>query len=515
MRENAAICSLDRRVDRVPNQVRHPLPVPQKAGLHDTSVDVDAVGSGLMGASLNEVYWIEVLLFYVLALGIVFLPLRWSLVCLLLAGSVEVIQSGFVASTSIGWENVGERLVLPTLLLLRMTRFRLPRIKWGAPSKAWAVLVLYAAISILWSPFKLSGLKMVAYLAAWFVLYLVFHLAWYRGLLGQKIVIAALWGSLALACFQTYILGNPLWGTTVVFGPFASPRFAPFVGPQSFGPFLACLLALLLFSKERNALRSLSIGACLLALVLAGSRYALIEAATLVFARCLLWARAVRTSGKLRLRPVLGILLLAVVVFFAFRATMEWAMPGSRVNQLLELESQPDVAEEGTFGWRLLVYEHALTNLSDRSITELAFGSGTSSGAEVATVALWGSPESFDPNRTIHDEFLRAEYEWGVIGLGLGLGLLIYAARALWARAFHLRSLAGFAALAIMPGILLALLVENPLAGPGSAEGLGYLLVLTYGFAFGRRAYSAENAGTGCPPQTRPSHPAAGLAPTW
>ena len=477
-----------------------------------------------MAVSLNEVYWVEVLLFYALALGVAFLPVRWSLVCLLLAGSVEVIQPGFVASTSISWENVGERFVLPTLMLLRMTHFRLLKIKWTAASKAWAILTLYAAISILWSPFKLSGLKMVAYLAAWFVLYLVFHLAWYRGLLDQRIVIATLWASIALACLQTYILGNPLWGTTVVFGPFASARFAPFVGPQSFGPFLACLLALLLFSKERHTLRSVSIGACLFALVLTGSRYSLIEAGILVVASCLLWVKALRTNGKLRLRPVLGILLLAVVAFFVFRATMEWAMPGNRVTQLFELGAQPDVAEEGTFGWRILVYEHALEALSGRSIAGLAFGSGTSSGGEVATVALWGSPEGWDPNRTIHDEFLRAEYEWGIIGLGLGLGLLVYAVRRLWGRAFQMRSLGGFAALAIMPGILLALLVENPLAGPGSAEGLGYLVVLTYGFAFGRRV-SGARVRAGCregggglhpvPPQTGQARPSGRLAPTW
>jgi hypothetical protein len=131
-----------------------------------------------------------------------------------------------------------------------------------------------------------------------------------------------------------------------------------------------------------------------------------------------------------------------------------------------------------------------LEGLSARSIAGLTFGSGTSSGAEVATVDLWGSLESVDPNRTIHDEFLRAEYEWGIIGLGLGLILLVYVVRTLWVRAFRWQSLAAFAALAMMPGILLALLVENPLAGPGSAEGLGYLLVLTYGFALGRGAYA-------------------------
>ena len=462
-----------------------------------TSGEPNVVESGVMGWSL-QIYWVELLLFYALALGIVLLPLRWSLLCLLLAGCVEVIPPGFVATTSIGWENMTERLLLPSLLLLRLTRFRLPRIRWGFSSKAWATLVLYAAISILWSPFRLSGLKMVAYLAAWFVFYLVFNLAWRRGLLHQGIVIAALWGSLALAGLQTYVLGNPLWGMESRAGEFASAQFAPFTGPQSFGPFLTCLLALLLFSRERRVFRSTSIGACLFALVLVGSRYSLIEAGIVVLAWCLIWARVVRRKAGLRLAPLLGILLLIVPLFLGLRATMEWAMPESRVNQLLELESTPEVAEVGTFGWRLLLYHGVLTGLSNRSLAGLAFGSGTSSGGEIATGEQRALFEDVDPNRTIHDEFLRAEYEWGFIGLGLGVGLLIYASRALWARAFRLRSIAGYAALAIMPGILLALLIENPLAGPGSAESLGYLLVLSYGFTLGRRTYyTARNADAG------------------
>lgn len=452
----------------------------------------------MIPASPYEVYSIEVFLFYSFALCVVFLPPRWSLLCLLLAGNVAVIKPGFVSTSSVSWQNGVEMVLLPACLLLRLTGFRLPRIRWGFPAKAWAALVLYAAVSVAWSPFKLSGVKMVAYLGAWFVIYLLFHLAWRRGLIDQGMVIAALWGSLALACLQTYVLGNPLYGNQNALSRLASAQFAPFRGPQFFGPFLACLLALLLFSKERRRFRSLSIAACLLAFVLVGSRYAMVQASIVVFAWFLLKARAVRRKGTLRLAPVMRVAFLAMLLFLGFRGVMGSAMPHSRVNQLLDLVSKPQLADVGTFGWRLLMYERVIKKLSHRSLLGLAFGSGTSSAG---AVAMGGQKTAvgLDPNRTINDEFLRAEYEWGFIGLGLGLLLLASAVRRLWRRTFQLRSLAGFAALAILPAIVLALLVENPLAEAGTSQSLGYVMVLSYGFAAGRWALNAPDAGLTLP----------------
>lgn len=445
----------------------------------------------------SQVYWTELLLFYAFAFGVIFLPLRWSILCLLLAGNVAVNSPSFVSVSAVSWQNAAEAIVLPTLLMLRLTRFRLPSIRWTLASKLWTALIIYASVSTLWSPFKLSGFKMTAYLAAWLILYLVFDLAWGLGLVDQGLILAALWGSLGLACLQTYVLGNPLFGMTGLQGRFVSAQFAPFRGPQFFGPFLTCLLALLIFSKERHAGRSFSIGACLVALVLVGSRYSLIAAGIVVFGWCLLWAKALRRTGRIRFTPVFGSLLFCAIAFLGLRTIMAWAMPGSRVNQLLELGAKPQLLEEGDFGWRLVLYQRTLALLSQRSPTALIFGTGTSSGGAIVAAILHHEPEDLDPNRTIHDEFLRAQYEWGFIGLGLGLTLLAFAVRQLWARFFHMRSLAAFAALTVVPGMLLALLVENPLAGAGSAESLGYLLVLTYGFgAAGRvRAYVRTRGG--------------------
>lgn len=431
-----------------------------------------------MEPAFHDVYAIELLLFYLLALGALFLPLRWGVFCMLVAGSVEVVRSGFIPTASVGWRNGVETLVIPAVLLLRMTNFRIPRIRWGFSAKVWTALVLYATVSILWSPFKLSGVKMVGFLLAWPLLYILFHLAWKRGFIDQNLIIAALWATLVLACVQTYFLGNPLAGT--------SNQFVPFTSPNSFGPFLVCILALLLFSRKRNRFWLLSVGVCLPALVLVGSRYSLIAAAVLLFIWWLLSRGAVQKTGGIRLAPVLLALALAVLVFSGFRDLMARAMPQSRINQLLDLTSKPQLADTGTFAFRLLMYQRVLSKLSQRSLLALTFGSGTSSGAEVAFA--WqreyvGYTQGVDPNRTIHDEFLRATYEWGLIGLALGLALTVHVLKALWDRAIRWKSLAGFAALAILPGVFLALLVGNPLAGPGYAQGIGYLLVLSYGFS--------------------------------
>lgn len=430
------------------------------------------------------VYGIEQFLFWGFALGVLFLSPRWAVLCMLLAGNVDVIRPGFVATSGVGWQNGIETLALPTILLLRMTNYRLPKIRWSKPVQLWVVLITYACVSILWSPFKLSGVKMVAYLSAWFILFVAFYVAWRRRLLDQKVVICALWGSLALAYFQTHAAGDPFGGL--------SHRFTSFAGPNSFAPFLTCLLALLLFSREGpRTLRTVSICACLVALIYSGSRYALIGAAFVLFVRGLIRARAWRRSGHIRVAPVVAGLALAAVTFVGFRAVMAKVMPKSRVNQMLDLTSKPQLADTGTFGFRLMMYADVISRLSHRSALGWVFGTGTSSGGTVV-FPTWQKtykdyPTGMDPNRTIHDEILRAAFEWGLIGLGITLMLWVCAVRGYWRRAIIEQSLAGFAGLSILPVIFLALLIENALSGPASAEGIGYLLVLTYGFTAGRR----------------------------
>jgi len=108
-------------------------------------------------------------------------------------------------------------------------------------------------------------------------------------------------------------------------------------------------------------------------------------------------------------------------------------------------------------------------------------GSGTSSGGDLASQWEKDLETGLDPNRTLHNEFLRAVYEWGLIGLALALALILLLIRNAWQMAVRQGFVPGFAALALTPTVLLLLITGNPLAGPGSAAGVGLLLILSSG----------------------------------
>src|SRR5437899_6353714 len=104
----------------------------------------------LLAGALREVYPITLTLFWIFALGVLFLRPRWALLSLLLVANVNVITPGFLSATSVGWQNGVQTLVLPTVLLLRLPGFKVPRLRLGFPAMAWAALTLYAPVSALW-----------------------------------------------------------------------------------------------------------------------------------------------------------------------------------------------------------------------------------------------------------------------------------------------------------------------------------------------------------------------------
>ena len=427
-----------------------------------------------------ETYRIAEALFWLFAAGVAFLPPRWALLSLILVANVDVMAPEFASASTMGWENAAKTVVLPALLLLRLNRFRLPRIQWTFPARGWAALVLYAAFSALWSPFKLSALKMVAYLACYFVLYLTLSLAWRKGLIDDRVILLGLWGSLALACVTTYALD----------GPFTTPevRFTSFVGPQAFAFYLLCTLSLLLFSPKGWRFRRVSVAACLLSITLTGSRFTFLGVGLLLFVAWLRTALGARRA--LRVWPLLKASLVAGTCMLLLGLAVVRAMPRNRLNELLDVGSSDTqtLQDIGTFGWRLMVYDDAASELSRRSLPGLIFGSGTSSGAGIL-LDYFGDYEeqTIDANRALHDEFIRTMYEWGFVGLFLGLILLGCLASGAWRLAILDRFVPGFAVLGIVPGALMGLLVENVLAAPSTPLGIGFLLVLTYGFSANHR----------------------------
>jgi hypothetical protein len=426
---------------------------------------------------LELVYPFTIVLFWALACGVVFLPLRWALLCLLLAAHVSVIEPGFWATESVSWSNAVEALALPTVLLFRMTRFRMPEVRWAFSAKVWMALVIYATVSIIWSPYRLSGLKMVAYLLGWFVWFLVMDFAWRRGVLDGHLITAALWAALILACFQTYLLGDPEEAETL--------QFTSFTAAAPFATFLLSCLAFLLFQRHKSELRVPSIIACLVGVVLTADRTALISLGFLVIVWFLHLRGVMGKASGFRLTRTIPALLVFALVFLGFRAIMAQAMPDNRLNELLQFGTRQVAAVEeiGTAAGRLELYERTWSELSGRSFRDLLVGSGTSSGGDLASQWEKDLETGLDPNRTVHNELLRALYEWGLIGLAIAVALIGLLIKGAWRDAVRGGLTPAFAILALIPTALALLITGNPLAGPGSAAGVGLLLILTYGLS--------------------------------
>src|SRR5690606_25996244 len=109
----------------------------------------------------------------------------------------------------------------------------------------------------------------------------------------------------------------------------------------------------------------------------------------------------------------------------------------------------------------------------------LLFGHGTSSSYDVVS-AIAGSAIT-DPNRAAHNEWLRAVYEWGLLGLALWTAFVFTAIR--WVAARVERSTVPM--LAYGAGVLAATLVENVLASAGTGLGVGIALAVAT-FASGK-----------------------------
>jgi O-antigen ligase len=136
----------------------------------------------------------------------------------------------------------------------------------------------------------------------------------------------------------------------------------------------------------------------------------------------------------------------------------------------------------GTLGWRLGIYAEILERLEKRDAIGLLFGSGTSSGAKLMLDRDSENYElnSVDANRVLHSEYLRALYEWGVVGLVIFLAFLCATVIAFKRKITAESGGCGLAFLGVLPSLLIGLAIENVLAGAVSAAGVGILLAISF-----------------------------------
>jgi O-antigen ligase len=422
----------------------------------------------------DEALLIARVLFWAFSAGVALLPMRWAFFCLILASHIDITSLSFASATSVGFENTFRIAVLPVVLLARTQFLSLNDLVWTLPHKAWLALTIYVGIAGFWGGFPLSAVKFVAYLAAYFVLYGIFCAAWEFRWLDVGLMRLACWCAIALAILQTYALGNG-WGGI-------EGRFTSFSSPQYFAAFLVAMLAILVFCGDRGFWHYATCGVLVIGSVFSGSRYVFVSAVLLLIVASF---RVVSASEEsLQFRVSFRKIFLTLGLAAAGAAVLLAYLPDNRIDELVTAASDQDrkVQDVATLGWRLGIYEEILTRLEKRTPADLFFGSGTGSGA---ALLLDIDPthykrDDMDANRALHSEYLRALYEWGILGFAMLLVFLIATIVGFTKKIAAQGGGSALAFLGVLPSILIGLAIENVLAGAASAAGVGILLAMSF-----------------------------------
>jgi len=417
--------------------------------------------------------FVPTVVFWILASLTIILPVRWSVFAFLLLVQIDLSALGNFSTDSLGIQNVIKVIIIPTVLFLRVRR----DIHFDKSARkyfiAWLLMTGYACVAAVWSPYPTSAIKMIGYLYAYSILFVIFVTTWQQEWLDKSKLMWVVWISLAGGVIQSYFLGNAFGSDEFEW------RFTTFSGAQSFAPYLLALMVLLLFRGKPSFFTFITAAGAAIGILLTGSRSGFLGLAWALLIYGIF--TAMRTAKTVRIGMILRkILLIGAAIAVLLFVVVEW-LPDNRLNEMLTaaVEKNATVDDVGTFGWRFNLYQKTLDELVHRGFPQLLFGSGTSSGAGLALEGGFFDENNIDPNRAIHDEFLRSTYEWGLLGLAL-FALFLYKLVSLDLRLVAANSSPqAWAFLAILGPLLISLTVENFLADSGSPGGVGYNLVLT------------------------------------
>jgi hypothetical protein len=451
-------------------------------------------------------------LFWMLAVLAILLPPRWSLFSYILLTHVDLSGPMFDSTYSLGIENGIKVVIIPTVLLLRFGWNVDWPPTWKRIGAIWITLFSLSAITIFWTPYRLSALKMDGYLYSYFVIFAVLVVAWRNHWIDARLVTLCIIAAFVLALIQTYPMGDPFGRedeTTY------AARFTSFCSPQAFAAFMLGAAAVIAAARRYTWIHWIGMSLAALGVILSGSRYAF--GGMLCFMIIFAFGRVVRRSKKLAMAILktvaAGIVLIALIVTIILQYDKN-----NRMMELLtyDLTSTDALEDIGTVADRFSIYTAAFDALEGRSLPKTIFGTGTSSGTTVMLMAHPELADKVDGNRAFHNECLRAFYEWGVVGLALFLALWFFVARDTWILAVKQKSLAGIACLAFLPAIFFGLMIENMLANSGAPGGMGFVLVLSLSAATAGEYYARSNGTISAPaPNPRRSYraPAAATNP--
>ena len=402
------------------------------------------------------------LFLYVVFFGAaVFAPLKWSLVSFILLSNIDLGS----LSAGIGALNTAKAMILPVILLWRFRAFGGGKIESAA--MAWMALTMYAAVLSLASLYPAYALKLLGHMAGSLVISVALVRAAKGGYLSPQIVLPVSLGTLAIALVHFRFLHD--WGGE-------PDRCTTCAGAQALAALLTALYAVTISSSQlRLAIRlplSLALAA---AVVFNGSRIwilglLLCTLIALVFFEVGLWVKLISAGAVL-----LAILSLVLLTDNIVRALAREAA-SNRIASAMVAAYEGDVKSQGlgTFTLRQALIERTFTRFQSGTVAQVIFGHGTCNGAQIAAT-LSRDP---DPNRAMHNEWLRALYEWGLAGFGLWCWFL--AALALYAVGGVRGPLEEYARplFIYLPAFALGLAGENMIAGAANAVTMGLLLLI-------------------------------------
>ncbi len=443
-------------------------------------------------------------IFWVLLPFVLFAPVRWAVLAWLVMGNLDPTDPS-TALSSVGWMNASKGIVLPFYLWwrLRTTGGESPR---ALPTELWLIFVSYATVASLWSPFPLGAAKLVGNLIGTLVSFVLLQKAARSSLFNRREIIVLILASIGLGALQTFYYGGAAYGFD---GTDRPSRFSSFVGAQQYGAFLVAFLAIVLwYPSFRVGTRVWLSMAVSVALILNGSRTWFFGALVVLVVYLFLSFRKVVFSATLvAIGAAFGI---ALILNLSSKEIDILGDTSSRIVATLSAVLKGQDTSENTglanLDFRLTIYRDVVQELKSSNPAELLFGHGTSSGGNIVMHVFPRSykADRLDPNRAIHDEWLRAFYEWGIVGLGLLISVFVGLLKALWS--YHSKRIEGvdaLAALSFLPAFLLAFSTENLLASAGNAVTMSLALIV--GLSWVPRRTDSKRASPGSVPRALPT----------
>lgn len=411
---------------------------------------------------------IPLTLYIIFTCIVLFAPLRWSITAYLLLACTDFQGS----RDSIGLLNAFHGLIVPLYLLWRLRRQAGHRAIILAPV-AWALLIVYAGIACFWSYFPVSAVKLIGHMIGSLMIGFVFARAAKGGYLTARTVIPVTVGSILIAFAQFLYLHD--WTNE-------QSRFSAFTTAQAFAAFVAALYCMALGSPGlARRTRVWLCSALALTIVFNGSRiwFIGIVIATLfafVISGARTWTKILTVSFFVLMACFL------VIVRNPLSELIRNVAPSNRIVAAGLAAYEGDVQSEGlgTLRFRRILYRGAIAQLENSTVKEFVFGRGTSNGSLVTGSIFRGYAGMVDPNRMLHDEWLRTIYEWGLVGMFLWCAFWVSIAAYAVTGVRHDRWGYAKPLLIYVPALLVALAGENFIAGAGNAMSLGFLMLVGY-----------------------------------